>query len=336
MADGKICWGILGAGAIAARFAKSLSHEPGSVLGAISGRSKEKLDAFVAANLTESVACYLSHDALLADINIDAIYLALPHGMHREWAVRALLAGKAVLCEKPAALSAAEVESIAGAARKTGRLFMEAMKPRFTPLHERVFELLDSGTLGKVTALEIHQLVQMSPERGGYIVDPVQGGVLYDMGIYCASWVEELTRGNIELRSLILRRSGAVDWYDDALLMVGGTPVQIEVSGETGYTSLCRIVCERGSIDIDLFHRPQHATVHRSGQPSKEINAPYEVDDFYGEIHHFVRCLQEGLMESPVMPLSASLRQAQILDAIRKGYPAALDRAIQEEAPMRL
>ena len=115
---GEVCmiqWGILGAGNIAHRFAASLAGEPDCRLAAISGRNPEKLKAFSA--LFGNPVWYTDHQALIDDPQVDAIYLALPHGLHREWAVKALAAGKAVLCEKPAVLHQEEMAQIARTAR---------------------------------------------------------------------------------------------------------------------------------------------------------------------------------------------------------------------------
>ena len=163
-ADQVIRWGILGAGRIAHRFAASLRSEPQAKLVAISCRSAVKAAAF-AEKFNVATADALSdealggeagaaHETLLARPDIDAIYLALPHGLHRTWAIRALRAGKAVLCEKPAALSADEMRAIAAVFRETGTLFMEAMKTRFTPCYARVRELVAADAIGRITRVE--------------------------------------------------------------------------------------------------------------------------------------------------------------------------------------
>ena len=105
-----IRWGILGAGNIAHRFARSLQNEEDSILYAISGRSQEKLDVFQQEFPCEKT--YVGHENMLNDDQVDAIYLALPHGMHKEWAIAALSRGIHVLCEKPAVLTEAEMKEI--------------------------------------------------------------------------------------------------------------------------------------------------------------------------------------------------------------------------------
>ena len=96
-------FGIIGAGNIAHRFAKSLASHPDGELVAISARNEEKGRAFAKEFSVQAV--YPDGAALLEDADVDAVYIALPHGLHAEWSVRAIRAGKAVLCEKPAALS---------------------------------------------------------------------------------------------------------------------------------------------------------------------------------------------------------------------------------------
>ncbi|MBQ1840488.1 MAG: Gfo/Idh/MocA family oxidoreductase, partial [Atopobiaceae bacterium] len=134
-------WAILGAGNIAHRFAASLAHVENAELVAASCRTREKAEAFLAeVPRAEGARAYAGHDALLADPKVDAIYLALPHQFHHEWAIKALRAGKAVLCEKPAMLTAVEMAEVAEVAHETGCLFMEAMKPRFVPLYAQVMQ----------------------------------------------------------------------------------------------------------------------------------------------------------------------------------------------------
>ena len=128
-------FGILGAGNIANRFAASLGHEQHATLVAASCRSTQKAVEFLSKVPCDADArAYGSYDELLGDDDVDAIYLALPHSLHKEWACKALRAGKAVLCEKPACLSANEMRGISQTAQDTRTLFMEAMKSRFVPL----------------------------------------------------------------------------------------------------------------------------------------------------------------------------------------------------------
>lgn len=335
-----INWGIIGAGGIAGRFAESLAHEAGSRLVAISGRRAEKLAAFRAAYAVAAgdARAYADDElggdgagaaALLTDPAIDAVYLSLPHGLHAVWAIRALRAGKAVLCEKPAVLTAAEARDVVASARETGSLFMEAMKCRFVPVHERVRAVLDSGGLGAVTGVTAVQKVDYGEARDGYLQDRNQGGALYDLGCYCASWIEECLPGDIGAHSVRVRwrevvRPGRepyrVDWADDVHLTIGDKPARLVCDGASPFESLVTIACERGCIEVERLHRPEHARVIPADGEARELDVPYKVDDFYGEISHFCELFRTGETESPVMLLAAIIRKAEIIDAIRAGY----------------
>ena len=324
-------WGILGAGIIAHRFARSLAHETGSRLVAVSCRSREKAYAFAqefsldpARALWDEHGAGSAHEALIASPDIDAIYLALPHGMHLVWAEAALRAGKAVLCEKPAALTADEMHRIASVAIGTGTLFMEAMKTRFEPAYREMHHIISSGELGPVTRVEARLMNDVPVEywkKSSYYLDPVQGGVLLDTGTYCASWIDDLLPGAVHVASAESTRFEGVDVYDRAELAIGCGTALLECAFDRAGSRQAHVVCEHGSIVVDDLHRPQHLVVEVFGAEPRDVTAPYEVDDFYPQIEHFARLVRTGADESDIMPLSASIRTAEILDAIRAATP---------------
>ena len=316
-------WGILGAGGIAKRFAASLEHVDGAGLVAVSGRSAEKLAAFAPARVyADGADGAAAHEALLADTEIDAIYLALPHALHCRWAEAALRAGKPVLCEKPAALNAAEARAVADVSRETKTLFVEAMKCRFVPLHARVRELLDTSELGRIQRIDARQMVDYGSGNLRYLEVPVGGGALLDLGCYPMSWIEELTCGDPTAGESTIRwrdvPGGRVDWAGGAELAFGDVEATVEWSGDSPvYDCSCLITCENGSVQIDRAHRPERAVVHRPGRPDEVVEAPYDPDDFHGEIAHFCGLVRTGAAESPVMSLSATIRNAELLDIVR-------------------
>ena len=320
-----IRWGILGAGNIAHRFGASLEHQPDSTLVAISGRNAEKMAAFAAQFKVRKI--YLDHRALLADPDIDAIYLALPHGLHREWAVRALRAGKAVLCEKPATLNAAEMEEIAAVSRETGTLFMEAMKPRFVPLYGQLRTMLDKGVIGEITRVEASLCNAMPFDRMGntYHTQPGQGGCLLDCGCYCASWLEDFLHGEPRFVEVETVEKDGLDHYVKAELRFGPATAMLECAFDRAKPRKASVYGTKGSIEVDELHRPQNMTVYVDGEAPRSISVPYLVDDFYGQIHAFTQCLQTGKAENEVMPLASSIRNVRILDVIRAGMGIASD-----------
>lgn len=330
----QVRWGIMGAGGIARRFARALEQVEGARLVAVSGRRAERLDAFAEEFPVDEARRYASveddgasaHARLAEDSDVDAVYLALPHGMHEVWAARLLRAGKAVLCEKPAVLSEREALHIAEVARETGTLFMEAMKPRFMPAREQVKALIEGGELGAVTSLDIAHRVDYGDQTGRYLLDAAQGGTLYDLGCYGVAWAEDVLAGEAEVEACRTRwmaasDGGAIDIADDVRLRIGGVPVHLDFAGDTDeFAAVCRIVCERGEIEVPLLHRPVSYIVRRDGCEDELTCAPAVVDDFYGEVAHFCDLVRSGAPESPVMPLASTVRDARIIDAIRAAW----------------
>lgn len=133
-------WGIIGLGNIAARFAKSLQKSNEGILYAVASRNSNKSKKF-ATNFNAKKA-YDNYEDLLNDANIDVVYIALPHDLHKEWAVNSLKKKKGVLCEKPVALCAKEMIEIQKAAIENKAFFMEAMKTRFLPAMEELKKVI--------------------------------------------------------------------------------------------------------------------------------------------------------------------------------------------------
>ncbi|WP_368285927.1 Gfo/Idh/MocA family protein [Enorma massiliensis] len=315
-----IRFGILGAGKIAHRFAASLAKVEGAELVAASRRTAEKAAAFLAeVPCTPGARAYGDHEALLADPEVDAIYLALPHDLHHAWALRALDAGKAVLCEKPAMLSEAEAAEVTAAARERGLLFMEAMKTRFVPLHPHVVDAVGAlGPVARVHASLCNDALAAYRTCDTYILSGGPGsGVLLDCGIYCASWLDELLPGEIAVERVDTAFYEGSDVYVDARMTIGGVAAELECACDRARPRQLVVEGERGVLTVDDLHRPQHAELRIAGEPTRDLDAPYEVDDFYGQITHFCALMRAGDIESPLMPHAATCRCARILDAIR-------------------
>ena len=318
-----IRFGILGAGNIAHRFAASLAKVEGAELVAASRRTAEKAAAFLAEVPCASGArAYGDHEALLADPEVDAIYLALPHDLHHAWALRALDAGKAVLCEKPAMLSEAEAAEVTAAARERGLLFMEAMKTRFVPLHPHVMDAVGAlGPVARVHASLCNDALASYRTRDTYILGGGPGsGVLLDCGIYCASWLDELLPGEIAVERVDTAFYGGSDVYVDAHMAIGGVAAELECACDRARPRQLVVEGERGVLTVDDLHRPQHAELRIAGEQARILDVPYEVDDFYGQITHFCSFMRAGALESPVMSHAATLRCARILDRIRAAW----------------
>jgi predicted dehydrogenase len=187
---GRLGWGILGPGRIAPRIVRGLQANARGELRAIAGRDVERARAFAARH--GSPAVHPTFDALLADPAIDVVYIALPNGQHAPWTIRALDAGKHVLCEKPLALTAADVDAIAAASARSGRIAVEAFMYLHHPQTLRALELVRSGAVGPVQV--ISGAFSFFLERAvDPRIDPDQGGgSLWDVGCYPVSMARRI------------------------------------------------------------------------------------------------------------------------------------------------
>ncbi len=311
-----IRWGIIGVGGIARRFATSLSHVADAELVACAGRTTEHVMAFA-----REFGCVPkpTPEALIADPEIDVVYLAVPHLQHAEWAIEAIDAGKPVLVEKPAFVSCAQAIAITDAAQRAGVLLVEAMKPRFQPLWRKILELVDSGALGELRSVDARIAMDYPEAREGYFTEPVQGGVLLDLGTYAASWLDAFTTGNPEVTSVGHEWAHDVDVEDVADLVLGGVPCHLEAAA-TREQSECTLAFEHATLRAWPLHRPTDLQVSWDNGHEEEISAPYAGDDFTGEIEHVSTLVREGATESPLMPHAATIRCARILDACASGF----------------
>ncbi len=178
--------GVLGAARIAPMaLVRPARQVPEAAVVAVAARDRGRAQAFATKHAIPRV--FADYAALIADPQIDAIYNPLPNGLHCEWTVRALQAGKHVLCEKPLAANAREAERMAAAARDAGRVLMEAFHWRYHPLAARLKAIIDGGELGTVQHIEAHFSIPLL-RRGDirYRLD-LAGGATMDVGCYAIS-----------------------------------------------------------------------------------------------------------------------------------------------------
>ena len=177
----KIRWGVLGTAHIAQGCTiPGMLQADNCALYAIAGRSMEKADQFREAFGFEKV--FDSYDALLADPQVEAVYIPLPNSLPRAWGIRAARAGKHILCEKPLAASAAEAEVMFRAAKENGVMLMEAFAYLHSPLIGAIKAELDAGAIGEVRYLE-NAFVTAVPREGNIrLRRETLGGSLYDLG----------------------------------------------------------------------------------------------------------------------------------------------------------
>ncbi len=181
-----LLWGVLSTANIG-RWAvnPAIQASKNGELVAVASRDGERAAAFAVEHGIPRH--HSSYEALIADPDVDALYIPLPNSMHREWTIRALEAGKHVLCEKPLAMDAAECEEMADAADAAGRILMEAFMYRFHPRTERALALLAEGVVGELRVVRSAFTFKLTRPDNIRLDPDLGGGALMDVGCYCVN-----------------------------------------------------------------------------------------------------------------------------------------------------
>jgi len=313
-----IKWGIIGLGNIAMRFAKSLSYSKEGELYAIASKTKEKRDAFYEQYKCEKV--YEDYNDLLNDEEIDAVYIALPHGFHKYWSIEALRHKKAVLCEKPVGLNSEEMKEIKDEALVNNTFFMEAMKTRFIPLIHTIKEIIKNKDIGEIISIESNFCNHVTDiKKGSYLLDKRQGGALLDVGVYPLSFVMDMIDSPVEhVESNMKINEAGVDSHFKAILTFeNGVIGTIEGAIDRNKERTAIIKGTKGSMEIPIYNRPNKVKVNLINGKSYEIERELEFDDMYSEINEVHNCLKGFKLESEYLSLDESIRVMDVLDKIR-------------------
>lgn len=315
-----IRWGVIGVSThYHLRCSNGLKSARGLEMAAIASRDRKR--AQEAAREYGMSAAYGSYDELLADGNIDAVYIPLPNHMHLEWIKRSADAGKHILCEKPLALSAAEVEEAISYTRAKGVLLMEAFMYRLHPQWVRARELVSIGEIGNVSALQSHFFYNNRDPKNIRNQMETGGGAIRDIGCYTVSSARFLL-GREPKRVLGLLRhdpdfgtdnlgSGMLDFGDVQASFVVGTQtyshqkVQVFGSGGTLRVELPFNAYTDVPLAVTLETGIGHRTIETG--PADQYRIEFELfsDAVRGE-------------SDPPIPLEDALANQRVLDAIFK------------------
>ncbi len=315
-------WGMLSAGRIARRFATALAESASEQVVAVAARDAARAAAFAAE--FGIARAYGDYDALLADPDIEAIYLALPNSLHAAWSIAALQAGKHVLCEKPLATTLTDGLAMVAAAQSARRLLMEAFMYRFHPQTVTVQRLLADGAIGEVRQvrgnfaflLDDGQNIRLQPDLGG--------GALYDIGCYPLSYARMVLGARpvtasafVEGDAIDLSLNGLLRFSDDRLAMISCSfrtawNQRIEIIGDAGWIQLDRPFnpIPDQATTLTIAHGGRHVTVETMTIPP--------ADHFRLEAEGFAALAQTGATVPALgaMPLTESLDNLATMEAL--------------------
>ncbi len=313
-----IRWGILGPGWIARDFVQSLKDTEGAEVLAVGSRSLDRAREFAA---TYSVPRpYGSYEELVADPDVDIVYVATPHPAHKDNMLLCLGAGKPVLCEKPFTMNAREAEEVFSLAREKGLFVMEAMWTRWLPAMIQVRQWLAEGKIGEVKMLKAEFGYDAGWRPECRQLDPVLGGgAMLDAGVYPISLASMVMGCQPEtIRSTVHIGKTGVDEQFAALFEYGAGRMAVITSAvQTPMMIDAVIMGTKGIIHIPEFFWAKSARLIRKGESDVVIDSPYQSTGKCHEAAHAMECLREGKTESSIMSLDESLAIMRTMDSLR-------------------
>ena len=330
----RLRWGLLSTARINERFIDAVRRSDRSELVAVASRDVQRAKAY--ADRYDISSSYGNYEELANAADVDAVYISLPNHLHAEWAVRLCEAGKHVFCEKPLALSPANVDQMAHAAHEAGVVLQEASATRFHRQTSDIAEIVSSGRLGRIMfchgtfefTLPAAADIRLNTDMGG--------GALWDVGCYPVAFFQAVLRENpVFAYARAVNGPTGIDLaFSGFLGYESGTAVQFTASMATPTARSARIVGERGSLELDqpwLTSVGAQTTVRQQLMPSaagagtfgddpdqlEVATWDYGPSDVYlDEVRGFEELVLAG-SQSPY-PLSDSRMNVQVIMALHE------------------
>jgi predicted dehydrogenase len=290
-------------------------HVPNAELVAVGSRSQPRAEAFARAH---GVArAHGSYAALIADPQVDVVYIATPHPQHYAVGLAALRAGKPVLVEKAFTATLLGAQELVDEARRTDVFAMEAMWTRFQPAVVRARELLAEGAIGEIVAVQADLGLARDFDPSDRLFAPeLGGGALLDLGPYVVSFAQMLLGAPQTVVAVgALERNGV---EGSASLLLGwddGRSAMLTTSLHSPMPAVARVFGTRGWIELPpRFHHPTRVMLNRDGHEPEEFALPPLGGGYAHEVIEVTECVRAGRTESAVMPLDDTLAVMAVLD----------------------
>lgn len=312
--------GIIGAGWIADKMSEALAPLNNATVLAIASRSKDKARQFA---LSHGIGRYYgSYEALVNDPDIDLVYIATPHSHHYQHAKLALEHNKHVLVEKAFTANACEAESLLNLAHSKHLFITEAIWTRYMPLSHKVKELMKSGIIGQPRLLTA-TLCYMMEQKERIIRPDLCGGALLDLGVYVLNFarmyfgtdiVRTVTNCHLGPTGMDMQECISLSYADGKMANLQAGCLTLNdrqgiINGTDGY------------IRVDNVNCPELIEVWRNYKLIERIERPSDmVNGYEYQVLECKRCIEEGLLESPMMPHDETLAIMRQMDSLRKEW----------------
>jgi predicted dehydrogenase len=316
-------WAILGTGKIAKRFATALNNIPEEAeLLAIGSREQATANAF--GETYHIPRRYAGYDKVMADPDVDIVYVGTPTVYHQRDVSLCLEAGKHVLCEKPLTINATGTAALIELARQKNQFLMEAMWTRFFPIHVRIRELLAEQALGEVHGVVINFMATAPFDPKNRFFDVNLGaGVLLDTGSYGISWAQQLLGKPQQVVGLTHFGETGADYRSACILkFAGGQLATITCCQTSVDVKEAVIFGSDGKIEVhDPWYKPFAMTLTVTGKKPELIEMPLgRFNGYEYEARAVMASIEAGKVQCDVMPHAETLAVIQTLDELRRQF----------------
>ena len=317
-------FGIIGAGEIAGKMAGTIVPMKNVERTAIAARELKRAKEF--ASVYGFRKSYGSYEELLADPEIELVYIAVPHSHHHRWTLKALEAGKHVLCEKAFAENEAQAKEMIELAERRHLLLTEAMWTRYMPSRGIIDELIESGIIGDV--LTVTANLGYDIDGNERIIRPeLAGGALLDLTVYPLNFARMILGGDIQsFDAVCVKTETGVDGQDFVSLRYPGG--QTAAMFTTIYALTDRrgmIYGEKGFIEVQNINNPERILVYSNDRMPgpkclRAIEVPPQISGYEYEVEACIRAIENGATECPEMPHAETLAVMRLMDDIRARF----------------
>ncbi len=314
-------WGIIGPGRIAHQFAKDIASVANADLVAVAARDGDRATAF--ADSYGLAHSHQGYDALFANPDVDAVYVATPHSYHFDHCAGALRSGKAVLCEKPLVLTPTECRELMAVASETGGYLMEGMWTWFLPAVQQAFAWYRDGRIGELLHVKSDFGYPLTYREDLREYDArVGGGAVLEMGVYPVAIARLfIGRGPDSVDAVGRRAPNGVEDDVSAIFDYGDCMATLGTSFRCKLQNWTYIIGTEGYIAIPDFWRAERCALYELDTLVDSFEDGRSTIGFDYEIDAVSQDILEGRRESPVIPLATSLALQEDMKAIRDAIP---------------
>ncbi|MFP4286154.1 MAG: Gfo/Idh/MocA family protein [Candidatus Izemoplasmataceae bacterium] len=310
-------FGVIGAGRIAKKFSDAVRNNQGNLY-AIASRSSKRAKEYQETYGFDKA--YDDYEKMLQDNQVDCVYIATPHGLHYEHMMLALKHNKHILCEKAFTLNTKQAIEVFTLAKEKSLFVMEAMWTRFLPITQTLQTLIEDGIIGEVEKLEADFCFKAKKDPDDRLFNLTLGaGALLDVTIYPINYANIFLGIPKDINGKCKLTTTGADLKDEIVYLYTNNKKAI-LNGSIGHDlpREARIYGSAGKIYVPDFGAATEAYIYDNENTLiKHIQIPHKVNGFEYQIEEVIRCIKEGLIESPIMPHQTTIDILKQMDGLR-------------------